>query len=173
VAVIRLLRRYAYHDLGSRFGTSLRGQRREVGLLVHGDVLELGRARLRFEDLRLGGDEDTAQTGRLVGVDPVTFSAMVELRSPAVIEALARLLDTERLLAQCLSAAAPFEEEAAVGPLVQAFLDDQKAVALEVLPSIAHKNLGGDVTAWLAWVDQHRAALPPQVEPTGWVSGTS
>jgi len=169
LTVLRLLRAYAFHDLGSRFGSSVRGVRRDVGLLVHGDVLELGRARARFEDLLVKGGDETARTGGRVGVDPSTFAALVDLRSPATIDALAQFLDQEKLTEQCVTAAAPFEERGAVISAITTFLEDQRALALEALPAITHKNLGDSAKAWTDWYREHRTALPPQLEPAGWL----
>ncbi|MCO5172542.1 MAG: protein kinase [Planctomycetes bacterium] len=169
LSLLRLNTRYAFHDQGSRFGTTVRGVRKEVGLLADGDVLELGRARARFEDLPDGRTaDDTVATGRLVGVDPATFTGLVDLRAPVTLEALVRLLDTPRLLDACLAAAEPWEAPEAVAPAVTAFLDDQRALALEALPAIAGVNHGEDAAAWRAWLEGARADLPRQVEPEGW-----
>lgn len=169
LTLLRLNTRYALHDQGSRFGTTVRGVRKEVALLAHGDLLELGRARVRFEDLPDGrGGDDTVATGRMAGVDPSTFLGLVDLRSRTTVEALVRLLDTGKLLDACLTAAGPFETPAALTPIVTAFLDDQRLLALEALPAIAEVNHGDDAAAWRAWLEGARAELPRQVEPEGW-----
>ncbi len=169
LTLLRLNTRYAFHDLGSRFGTTVRGVRKEVGLLVDGDVLELGRARARFEDAPDGrGEDDTVVTGRLAGVDLSTFLGLVDLRSKMTIEALVRLLDGPRRHEACVAAASPFESAEAVSPIVTAFLDDQRAMALDALPAIAEVNHGDDHAAWRAWFEETKGKLPKQVEPEGW-----
>jgi pSer/pThr/pTyr-binding forkhead associated (FHA) protein len=166
LTLLRLNTRYAYHDNGSRFGTTVRGVRKDVGLLAHGDVLELGRARVRFEDLPQ--ETGTITFGQLAGVDPATFLGLVDQRARSTVETLVRLLDTPRLLASCLDAASPWETPESISAAVTAFLDDQRLLALEALPAIAETNLGDDPAAWRAWLEKNRAGLPKQVEPEGW-----
>ena len=168
VSLLRLFTRYAFQDLGSRFGTTVRGARREVGLLAHGDVLEVGRARCRFEDAGHGGDETIGHEGA-VGVDLSTFQGLVEVRSLHVVEALVRLLDLARLADECAEAAAPYEDPSTLAETVAAFLEDQRALALENLPAIVHKNFGDDPAAWGAFLEERRATLPRQVAPFGWL----
>lgn len=168
LTLLRLHTRYAFQDLGSRFGTTLRGVRKEVGLLADGDVLELGRARVRFEDLSAKDGDETVATGRRVGVDLPTFLGLVDMRSKMTVETLVRLLDTQRLLEACVGGADPFETPEALSPVVMAFLEDQRTIALEALPAIAEVNYGDDVDAWRAWLEAARDRLPAQVEPEGW-----
>ena len=105
---------------------------------------------------------------RWPGVDPSTFLGLVDQRSRMTLHALPRLLDTKKLHAECLEAAAPWERPEAVTTAISQFLEDQRQLALEALPAIAEVNLGDDAAAWAAWVEKHRATLGPQVEPEGW-----
>jgi len=168
--ILRLVTRFAFMDLGSRFGTTVGGARREVGLLAHGDVLGLGRARLLFEDTRRDDDSSTEAPAppALLPVDLDTWGALVELRAANVIEALVALLDTERLADALVAAAEPYETFASVGARITAFVEAQRELALEALPAIVQEDRGPDADAWRAWLDGVRDRLPPQVEPAGW-----
>ena len=170
VRILRLISRYAFSDLGSRFGTTLGGVRREVGLLADGVVLGLGRARCTFEDTR---NEERATSIGLeeegIGIDPDTFAALVELRAPNVARALVRLLDVDGLVAASLAGAAAYVPAADVEPLLREFLRHLRASALEALPAIAEQDLGEDPAAWQAWLEGlPEGQLPPQVQPEGW-----
>ena len=167
VRVLRLLTRYAFADQGSRFGTTLGGVRREVGLLADGVVLGLGRARCTFEDLR-NEERRTAAPDDALRIDPDTFSALVELRAPNVARALVRLLDQESLVAACLGAA-PHLSGAAVEKPVRDFLGNLRSEALEALPAMADRDLGEHPEPWIEWLESLGPdGLPPQVLPEGW-----
>ncbi len=162
----RLHTRFVFQDLGSRFGTTVGGNRQEVGLLRDGDEVEVGQARLRFADL--GPEEPGPPRAEGHEVDRLVFDALVELRAPAVTLTLIRLLDTAMLADFCVQAAAPHETFMTVGSQVMGFLDAQRLMALEALPSIAGVNHGDDPQAWQAWWAKGGAAYGPQVIPAGW-----
>lgn len=165
VRLVRLVSRFAFQDLGSRMGVRVGGQRCDVGLLVHGDVLELGRVQVAFEEVAV--EPTPAELRRGFAVDRATFAALVELRSPSTVEALVALLDTPALSLACqegLAAAGitvPCESELAN------FLGTHRALAVENLPPITRTNLGSDPHAWRQWL-RTRGDLPPQVRPFGW-----
>ncbi len=170
VRIHRLHARFAFQDLGSRFGTTLGGNRQDVGLLRDGDVLELGQARLTFSDLLIDDPTSTRTGADAVEVDHLVFQALVEQRSPAAVLTLVRLLDTAMLAEFCVQAAAPHETFMTVGAHVMTFLDEQRLLALEALPGITGVNHGDDAAAWQQWWAQSGAAYGKQVQPAGWAS---
>jgi pSer/pThr/pTyr-binding forkhead associated (FHA) protein len=168
VHMARLITRYAFLDLGSRFGTTIDGSRHDVGLLAHGDVLGLGRTRALFEDAL--NDHEATEAG-MVEIDPSTFQALVELRAPNTLRALIRLLDRDALREGLAAQAAGLPEPEEASAAVENFLSAQRALALDALPAIAQANHGLEAAAWQAWLDGLERELPPQVEPTGWSLG--
>lgn len=166
VVLYRFNARYGFRDLGSRFGTVVGESRRELGFLRDGDVLKLGHARVRYEEVPLSpvpGQDP-------IEVDRFLFQAMVESRAPATALSLIRLLNTGALADFCVHAAAPHEDFMTVGALVMDFLDRQRALALEALPAITRANFGDDPNAWLGWWNENAANFGPQVQPAGWAS---
>lgn len=163
----RLNRRYAYVDLGSRFGTTVAEKRVSAGLLDDGDSLRLGRAKLTFRD-HLRTTTETTAPGAPVEVDEHTFRALVDLRSRAVVLTLVRLLDTPALTAFCERALAVHEPPEPARPGLSAFLETQRELALEALPAICGCNHGSDAVAWQRWWSERGAEFGPQAIPAGW-----
>jgi pSer/pThr/pTyr-binding forkhead associated (FHA) protein len=167
--LLRLITRFGFLDLGSRFGTAIGGSRREVGVLNHGDVIAAGRSRALFEDVLR--EETLAQhpESGCLPVDGATFSAMVELGSPATVRSLVRLLDVPRLEELCLDAARAFAPEEEVRESIHSFLQRWASTAIQALPTITRRgDLGQHPAAWSAWLLEVEGRLPPQVEPFGW-----
>jgi pSer/pThr/pTyr-binding forkhead associated (FHA) protein len=163
VRLVRLVTRFAFQDLGSRMGVRVGGQRRDVGLLKHGDVLELGRVHVAFQEVT---DDEPPATGPLP-IDRATFAALVELRSPLTIAALVSLLDAAALGRACQDGAVAAGIDSPLEPALSAFLGTHRAMALEALPAITRKNFGPDAAAWRQWLAS-AGQLPPQCAPAGW-----
>ncbi|MGE0712623.1 MAG: protein kinase [Planctomycetota bacterium] len=163
--LLRLARGYAFRDLGSRQGVRIEGARRDLGLLVPGDALTIGRAVVRFFN------EPTAPPDQLdPGVDRLTFTALVELRSPHTAAALVALLDPEGLAVRYRQPLETLVPGASAGLLAN-FLGAQRLMALEALPLITGAQLGLDAAAWTAWWREHAELMPQQVRPWGWPAG--
>ncbi|MEZ6184479.1 MAG: FHA domain-containing serine/threonine-protein kinase [Planctomycetota bacterium] len=166
--LLRLNARYAFRDLGSRFGTTVSGNRVEFGFLREDERLRLGRCKLEF--LADPAPADTGPPDPYVRIDAATFAALVELRAPNVVSALVALLDESGLLERAQSELSavlrPKELEQAQ---LEAFFRGQHERALAALPEASGRHLGPDAATWRAWLDQEQAALPPQVAPRGWV----
>ena len=162
VRLFRLGRGYAFRDLGSRQGVKIGGERRDLGALISGDSLQLGRIQVVFglkEEERAGPDAPA-------WIDRLTFTALVELRAPQVLGVLVALLDSEGILAR-LSPLLDPRAPGASAQLLEPFLSAQRTLALEALPQIANLELEkpGD---WRAWWARCSERYPGQLAPRGW-----
>ena len=168
VLLLRLNRRYAFRDLGSRFGTTISGNRVEFGFLREDERLRMGRSKAEFID-----DPAPDQTGppdAFVRVDRCTFDALTELRSPHVISALIALLDAPGLCERATSELSTLMTASEVeGAKLPAFFEGLREQALGALPAASGRHLGADLTKWRAWLAQSEKELPPQVAPEGWL----
>jgi len=155
----RLNHRYAFHDLGSRLGISVRGLRQDVGLLREDVPLDLGRVRLGFSA------QPKPPETRLE-VDRAVFASLVELSVPVVTESLIAMLDSRKHLdqAQAVLTELEIQHESGFVP----FLEAQRKLAAATLPSLTQADHGDDHAAWVSWLAENRDRLPKQVQPAGW-----
>jgi pSer/pThr/pTyr-binding forkhead associated (FHA) protein len=160
--IYRLITRFAFQDLGSRLGIRQSGERKQVGLLRHGDLLELGRMGIQYQELPEPATEPPAPS---ISVDRATFSALVEMRSPTTVMTLINLLNTQALVSVCLQAASSLGLSQPLDSTMEPFLEAHRVLALESLPPITRANFGSDVAGWQQWFSEQGDALPPQVEP--------
>jgi serine/threonine protein kinase len=163
-AILRLGRGFAFRDLGSRQGVRIEGERRTLGTLLSGDVLQIGRVRVQFRT----EVEASAGEGQPLWIDRLSFTALVEDSAPQVVQALIGLLDAESLLSQLaghLEARAPGIAKELVVP----FLETQRRTALESLPRAAGVDCGPRPEAWREWWERARASWPTQLAPRGWI----
>jgi len=163
--LIRLNTRIMVQDLGSRFGTNRDGKRVTVGILRHGDRLDLGKTNLIYEDVLEGAPPVTSP---LVEIDVDMFEALVAARHPSTAVTLVRLLGTPALADYCVARAAPHEDLSSIGMLVMDYLDQARVKALAALPAVAQVDFGEDAAAWTAWLNEAAAGLGPQVIPGTW-----
>ncbi|MEZ6185613.1 MAG: FHA domain-containing serine/threonine-protein kinase [Planctomycetota bacterium] len=155
----RLIQRYAFQDLGSRMGISVRGLRQDLGLFREGVPLDLGRVRVQFSTQPSPPPPENE-------VDRAVFAALVELSAPLVIESLIAMLDSQRHLDAAKDVLAKLELQHGSG--FEPFLEAQKKLAAATLPRLTGADLGADFPAWREWLRTHRDGLPPQVQPAGW-----
>ena len=174
-------RGFVLEDAQSTFGSFVGEQRltREV-VLRDGDALRLGRVDLEFHDD--GAARPGAATTRMRAEHPTVVARLVE---PA-LEALAwagdpavALLLLERLAAPqamtptehlALGGLVGDEASQEVARRVAGLRADARAWALARLQAVTGEAHGLDLGPWLAWWDEQRRALPPQVGAHGPVS---
>ena len=161
--IFRLGSGYAFRDLGSRQGVRVGGERRDLGALIPGDSLQLGRIQATFSL----SEEERADSQGPRWIDRLTFTALVELRAPQVLGALVALVDSERLLARLAPQLAPCAPNA-TSQLLEPFLSSQRQLALEALGPIAGVELGDDPADWRAWWARSAPQFPEQLAPRGW-----
>ncbi|MCA8923201.1 MAG: protein kinase [Planctomycetes bacterium] len=165
--LLRLNTRFAFRDLGSRFGTTVAGKRVEFGFLREDERLRLGRSKAEF--ISDPAADATGPPDSYVRIDPYTFDALVELRCPNVCSALIALLDDvglcERASSELSTLVTSREVEAARLP---EFFRQQRERALEALPEASGRHLGPDLATWLTWLHEVED-LPPQLAPQGWI----
>ncbi|HZU97103.1 MAG TPA: FHA domain-containing serine/threonine-protein kinase [Planctomycetota bacterium] len=159
----RLLTRFAIRDEGSRFGTAVRGERKPVALLRHDDAIELGRARLIFRQ-----PEEAAAGADPHGIDAVLFDTLVEMRLRCVIGALVGFTDVDARAASVVAAGFVAQGDEDVAKIANGLLQERRRQALEALPPLARKDLGGDAAPWREWWKGEKASAGPQVHPEGW-----
>ena len=163
-AILRLGRGFAFRDLGSRQGVRVEGERRTLGTLLPGDVLQVGRVKVAFGTEA----EASAGPGQPAWIDRLSYTALVEESAPQIVQTLIAFLDPAALLP---GLSAPLEARApGLGDeLVYPFLDSQRRLARETLPRACGVDCGPQPEAWREWWERARASWAPQLAPRGWI----
>ncbi len=170
--IVRFHQRMVIRDEGSRFGTLRNGNRLRMAFLCPGDVLVMGKVELRFE---LEEADPSATTGGddVHLVEEEAFTALEEMKHPAVAEALVRFLEEEASTnewvvreARRLFDADPERATKFATRVMRAYAKHVQR-ARDLLPGL----LGGqaaDPMGWRQLLVQRDDDLPPQVLPRGW-----
>jgi len=163
-AILRLGRGFAFRDLGSRQGVRIEGERRTLGTLLPGDVLQVGRVKVAFRTEA----EGSAGPGQPGWIDRLSYAALVEESAPQVVQTLIAFLDPAALLPKL---SGPLEARAAgiSDELVYPFLDAQRRLAREALPRACGVDCGPQPAAWREWWERARGSWAPQLTPRGWL----
>ncbi|MGE0711888.1 MAG: FHA domain-containing protein [Planctomycetota bacterium] len=178
--ITRLHRRFYVSDEGSRLGTRVNGDRVERALLDVGDQIELGDVCL---ELALGPvAEPVARAGiRLFAIDPLSFHALHEMRSPAIATALLGFMHESRRPRWIQLAAEQLypndvERTRDMVERVKRIYRRHAEEATELLPGFIGSGIEGRRTARLAAWNQQlaelRDQLPAQVIPIGWLAAS-
>lgn len=163
-AILRLGRGFAFRDLGSRQGVRIEGERRTLGTLLPGDVLQIGRVKVLFQT----EVEASAGPGQPLWIDRLSFTALVEESAPQIVQTLIAFLEPEPMIAKL---SAPLEARAPgiTKELVLPFVHSQHRLAREALPRACGVDCGPEAGAWREWWERARSSWPAQLTPRGWI----